>query len=395
MTEKRKYEDEDVEKIINDEAAKQAIRQMASDKVAEWNYDDVPPVCLTDVPEDTPPPEFLIEHYCPRSLFLLAGEEGIGKGLCAVWMALQVLRQTQPKGTVLFMSTEDDAAEIHRRFSAAGLPKKDRKRVFHVEKRMSFKALAEFITKHNVQFIVADALRDYTPRAPGRPSNHNDDATVRDGLVQWRAFAQEFDVAIAGIHHTNKMSKDQSGHRTVTRERIGGAGAWQQVVRHVVFLDRRGRRPDDQYALGVVKSNFMPKGFTQEYHIDTVGGLGVRFNPSGEVSDDLEMYDWLLESDTVVAVDALSAEEEYDIVLQALRDTQREDGTLLGAGPLWHEALKDHAQIKKATIPAVLARIRADGLITGHTVRVEWTADVEARLEQELEDKRAELRRKK
>lgn len=386
-----------LEKQIAKEAAKRGIALEAERLLMEWDYDDVEPTQGCDIPKDAPPQEFLIDHYCPRTLFLLAGEEGIGKGLCAVWMAAKILNQRPRLGNVLVMSTEDDAAEIRRRFKVAGIADKAfDTRVFHVEPRLSFKFLGEFIKKHDIVFIVADALRDYTPRPPGRQSN-NDDATVRQGLVQLRSFAQEHNVAIAGIHHTNKMSRDQSGRRTVTRERIGGAGAWQQVVRHVVFLDHRGQA-EDEFAMGIVKSNLHPIGFVQAYDVEPVGGLGVKFTPVGDVEESLSMYNWLLEADDVKTTDPLTAEEEYEIVLEALKETQREDGSLLGAGALWHEALKDHGQIKKATIPNVMARIRADGLITGRTVKIEWTADVEARLleeQQELEDERKRLRGRK
>jgi len=371
-----------LEKTITKGAINVGLQKLAVERAQEWEYEDTPPSCILEYPDDQESVEWLIDHYCPRTLFLLAGQEGIGKGLAAIWMTKEVLKNTT--GAVLFMSTEDSGSEIHRRLNVAGVPKTHRKRVFHVEHRSSFKVLGEFVEAHDVVLIVADAIRDYMPPSGNRNANNNDDSTVRAGLVKWRSFAQEHNIAVAGIHHTNKAKFDNSGRRILTRERIGGAAAWQQVVRHVVFLDSRGHVPNMEHALGVIKSNHHPApGFTMGYTVTPVGGLGVKFVPASTVYDDLDIYDWVCETDTVINHDELTADEEYDIVLQALKETQRDDGTLLGAGPLWHEALKDHGQIKKATIPAVLARIRADGLITGRTVKIEWTADVEARKELE------------
>lgn len=393
---KSRYTRQQFDQMIEDRKAEQVANLEAQRDVAEMDFDDEAPDQGNVIPDQEEPIEWFVDHYCPRTMFLLAGQEGIGKGLCAVWMATQFLSRRPKQGKVLILSTEDSGVEVRRRFTAAGLPKKEfDTRVFYGEQRLSEKYLGEFITQHDIQFIVLDALRDFTLRSTGvRGGANNDDATIRAALIRMRQFAQEHNIAIVGIHHTNKTSKDQGGKRVVVRERIGGAGAWQQVPRHVVFLDVRGSS-DDDFAIGVTKSNLHPAGFTQTYTVDTVGGIGVKFQPRGDTEDELGMHQWKLDGDAQATVDPLTADEEYEIVLQALKQSRREDGTLLGAGPLWHEVLKDHGQIRKATIPAVLARIRADGIITGKTVKIEFTDEVIAREEAELEEKNRELRAKK
>lgn len=397
---KSRYTKQHLDQMIEDRKVERVAGIEADREIAELDYDDIEPTIGKQIPKDRPPMEYFVDHYAPRCLFLLSGQEGLGKGLCAVWMAAQVIRQNKD-GNVLFLSTEDDAPEIRRRFRAAGIkdPVFD-KRVFHGEYRLSEKFLGEVVEKHNIVFIVMDALRDFTLRTSGiRGGASNDDTGVRASVIRIRQFAQKYGITVVGIHHTNKMRLGSDGRRAGVRERIGGAAAWQQVPRHTVMVDERN---DGVRAISIPKSNIHPEGFTMTYMLEDValpgGDNGKRFVPSGLIDEELSMNQWLSEVDGQAPLEQLSAEEEYDLVLEALKDTKRDDGTLLGAGPLWHEAFKDQGTVRKTSIAPILARIRADGIITGHTVKIEFTDEVLARealeLELEQEAKRLGLKTK-
>lgn len=210
-----------------------------------------------------PPQEWWWKPYFPKGqLVMLDGAEGIGKGLMCVWLAVASLKGLplapgQPAlepAPVLWYSAEDDPqSAILRRLMAAGWdPKTDEDVVFWnprtarpraPQQANEFLALAERVRP---RFIIMDPGRSFlAPPAKAQGNSLNDEAVIRPGMEALMQLGYETGATIVFVHHWNKRSDGSM------RERSGGSGAFQQVVRHKLVVAKIG----DVRAFGADKSN--------------------------------------------------------------------------------------------------------------------------------------------
>jgi RecA-family ATPase len=97
-----------------------------------WHTRDDPPLPTLEIVnaqslagEEPPPREWLIPGLVPaREITMLSGDGGTGKSLLALQLAVAMATETEwagqvpNRGRTLFVSAEDDIAELHRRLAA-------------------------------------------------------------------------------------------------------------------------------------------------------------------------------------------------------------------------------------------------------------------------------------
>ena len=126
------------------ELRRRLINGMVDRAQVHLKYADDPPVDLATVEHEKI--EWLVEHYLPRTLTLLVGEEGAGKGLMGVWFALQQLKAGR---NVLFLSTEDTASEVKGRLVAAAWKPKSGQ-MHHLSEPRAMEYLRQYIVEQKI-----------------------------------------------------------------------------------------------------------------------------------------------------------------------------------------------------------------------------------------------------
>jgi len=238
-----------------------------------------PPLILWAKGLEVPaPPVWLQQPFLPEGrLILVDGNEGIGKGMFATWIATQMVagRFSAPAAPVLWGSTEDDPAEdILRRLIAAGYRENDHAGIgFLVNDAMTWRfpnqieKIEKTITYTGAKVLILDPGRSFLG-PPGEMSmgdfSYNSEAHLRPGLEALNQMARRLGTTVVFIHHWNKNLTAS------IRVRSGGSAAFAQTVRHRVTLDY----VSGLHAIAVEKSNMTARENTvYAYHLDPVDEL--------------------------------------------------------------------------------------------------------------------------
>jgi protein tyrosine phosphatase (PTP) superfamily phosphohydrolase (DUF442 family) len=196
-------------------------------------------------------------------LTILAGREGIGKSLWAVWLAAAVStgRLGVRPAPVVYWAVEDDPSRtIRPRLEAAGA---DLDRVFLVAASLSLPegmaALAEACTDIRPALVVCDPL--LSRLASGLDAHRDQD--VRQALEPLVRWAQEADTAVLGIAHVNKSQ----AYGSDVLSTVMGSRAFVAVARSVLWMTAEA----DTRLLAHVKCNLGPLADTVAGRVD--GGV--------------------------------------------------------------------------------------------------------------------------
>jgi RecA-family ATPase len=261
--------------MIEAKIAAKAIGLAVLDRVAD---DGVPIVDVADLEGvSVTPREWLVEGMIPASnVTLLSGDGGSGKSLAASQLcAASVLARgwfgSNPlaKRGALFVTAEDELAEVHRRMAdiaraegvsmrdLAGLavmPLADRDALLAVPSRARgtleptplYAALAARIAALRPAVAVIDTLADTFG------GNEIDRAQARQFIAMLRRLAIEFQTAIVVLAHPSQSGMT-SGSGT------SGSTGWSNSVRSRLYLKRDEQRPNTR-TLELMKSNYGPIG---------------------------------------------------------------------------------------------------------------------------------------
>lgn len=221
------------------------------------------------------PPTWLQYPFLPEGrLVLVDGNEGIGKGMFATWVATNLAagRLNAAACPVLWGSTEDDPAEdILRRLLAAGYLENEHQGIgFLTGKAMAWRFpndlghLYHSLVDTKAKALILDPGRSFLG-APGQMSagefSYNSEAHLRPGLEGLNQLARKLGVTVIFIHHWNKNLTAS------IRVRSGGSAAFAQVVRHRVTLDYM----NGFHAIAVEKSNMAARENTvHSYSLEPV-----------------------------------------------------------------------------------------------------------------------------
>lgn len=203
-----------------------------------------------------PPVKWIWKPYLAYGcLTLTEGEEGIGKGYLAAWLAVRVAKSGR---AVIWLTSEERSEKIQARLEMLGydpagdspiiqLMVTDDTLVTMPRDRSYFLALAKQLGVP-IGLIVVDVLRDHS--APTEEMNiryrsNNDEAWIKPAARSWERLAETLGAAVLGLHHRNKSLEGTA------RTKSTGSGAWRQNARHVVTLAKVG----DQCALAMDKTN--------------------------------------------------------------------------------------------------------------------------------------------
>mgnify|MGYP002624088587 CR=1 FL=1 len=195
-----------------------------------------------------------IDELWPRrfplgKLVLLAGEQGVGKGLL---LSDMIGRLTSGRGwhdcpgtiepcDCIYITSEDDPADtiIPRIVSAGG----NRSRLGfpqHFYSGEDIPKLDAMLNGRNVKLVVLDPLNQYVDAA-----NAHRDADVRKALAPWTEFAARHGVSLIGIMHLNKDGKKSALHR------LTGATAYSAVARGAWLITKDDGSPDRRVFVNV------------------------------------------------------------------------------------------------------------------------------------------------
>lgn len=225
------------------------------------------------------PRQWLVVDMVPmNTVTLFGGDGGTGKSLLALQLAVAVATGTEwlgmsvRQGSVIFMSAEDDAEELHRRLDAitkgtglsyaqlspltlTSLAGEDALLALDGQLKLMHSALYDHLdaqaSEDKPVLIVIDTLADVYP------ANENDRAKVRQFVGMLRNLALRHKAALMLLGHPS-LTGMSSGSG------LSGSTAWNNSVRSRLYLDRvrsEDYEPDpDLRVLETKKANYGPVG---------------------------------------------------------------------------------------------------------------------------------------
>lgn len=239
--------------------------------------------CVTDLEgKSVPPREWHVPDIIPSgTVTMLGGDGGTGKSLLAKQLAVATAagkawigRPVERAGTALFLSAEDDEAELHRRFtdvaaaedirlgdltrlhrrSLAGedalLAMLDRKTNALLQTQLYHRLDAD-MKRHAPTLLVLDTLADL------HSGEENNRAHARQFIGMLRGLAIRHACAVVMLAHPS-LSGLNSGSGT------SGSTGWNNSVRSRLYLERviqDGYEPDpDARVLRSMKANYARTG---------------------------------------------------------------------------------------------------------------------------------------
>lgn len=225
----------------------------------------------------TPPPKsWLWDPYIPdRTLTLVSGREGIGKGLYCAYMASHVARGVHPesgeampaKPVVWFSAEDHHHLDIWPRMRAAGWDPDEHEEILFQDPTKSMvlpediDALTEALQDTDAGLLIMDPGRSFIGdrHRTGQPVSYNNEADIRPALQRLLHMSAELQLPIIFVGHWKK------GDAQVA-DMTSGTLAWKQVVRHALDF----AKVEDARAFWVGKSNGGPEGFVRSYSVEPV-----------------------------------------------------------------------------------------------------------------------------
>jgi hypothetical protein len=223
-----------------------------------------------------PPKTWLWDPYVPdRTLTLVSGREGIGKGLFCAYMAAHVTRGCHPETgesmtpkSVLWFSAEDHHhLDIWPRLRAAGWEPGEHEKVWFQNPTKSLVLpedidhLTESVEAGNHGLVIMDPGRSFIGdrHRVGTPVSYNNESDIRPALQRLLHMSAELQVPIIFVGHWKK------GDAQVA-DMTSGTLAWKQVVRHALDF----AKVEEERAFWVGKANNGPSGFVRSYRVEPV-----------------------------------------------------------------------------------------------------------------------------
>lgn len=223
-----------------------------------------------------PPKTWLWDPYIPdRTLTLVSGREGIGKGLYCAYMASHVTRglhpetgeTMEPKQVVWFSAEDHHHLDIWPRLRAAGWDPDEHEKVLFQDPLKSMvlpediDLLTESLQDVDAGLLIMDPGRSFIGdrHRTGQPVSYNNEADIRPALQRLLHMSAELQLPIIFVGHWKK------GDAQVA-DMTSGTLAWKQVVRHALDF----AKVEDQRAFWVGKSNGGPEGFVRSYRVEAV-----------------------------------------------------------------------------------------------------------------------------
>lgn len=198
-----------------------------------------------------------------REITVLVGQEGIGKSLLWVLMAMLVTRgkafpmfnwAARKPADVVVIVTEDSASEVEARLRTAGA---DLSRIHFFCAEDDGTGTPVFSGGFQGDMLLLDALLEQMETKPAflvvdawldtvaGNLNIRDTQQARAALHPWKDIATRHDIAVLLVTHTNRMDT------TNTRDLMGGTAALRQKARMVLFAARPAAQDDNGQFLWV------------------------------------------------------------------------------------------------------------------------------------------------
>ncbi len=268
---------------------------------------------------DPEPIEWLWEHYVPLGFCtMLAGVEGIGKGMMSTWLAVREAKAGRP---VFWLPSEDDPQrDILKRLRAAGWDAEtDGEIVFWnpLAHRITFPKdeamMVDRIRRSGARLLIIDPGRSFVSPPEGEALNYNNEAHVRPAMESLTRVANATDAAVLFVHHYNKNTDG------TIRNRSGGTGAFSQVVRHRIDVAKAGTDDWAEWAMAVVKSNLAAEGFLRAYTLPAAPEHETAtFVPGERLTDHPDIASWEKDRQKVLTDADKAPVDDYSMIELAL-----------------------------------------------------------------------------
>lgn len=232
--------------------------------------DELEPICLADVPPESP--RFLAAPYVPvGAVTLLEGDPGAGKSYVAADLGAAIssgrslelepasAAPRRPAGrrgrAVLYVTTEDQPTTLRERFLAQDA---DLERVLLLRHAFSVKDLSplvRLIKKHDPALVVIDPIHALLEGVALASAN-----AVRVALAPLATLAQDRGLALVAIRHLAKAGGGRAIYRGL------GSIDFSALARSVLRVGEDPDRPGSR-ALVHVKNSLGPLGPSVEFEI--------------------------------------------------------------------------------------------------------------------------------
>jgi hypothetical protein len=207
---------------------------------------------------------------------LFSGDNGIGKSATALWTAARVTLgicagELHEPANVLLLLSEDAPGIIRPKLEALNA---DMSRVYVVVCTQPDEAATEgttylqlprqgrdleaLIASHHIRLVILDALADCFEHP-----DINKTENVAPVLTFLNHLSSKYDMAVIGIHHTNKNLLDGA------KNAVRGSKAFTDKARQVVSFIKT----EDAYGFQVTKSNFMEGSPAWRYTLESAPTL--------------------------------------------------------------------------------------------------------------------------
>lgn len=264
-------------------------------------YDPMAAFLSTHSMPEPEPMQWLWHPYLPEGrLTMIEGEEGIGKGMFAVWLALRVAAgapfekggaRREPRPVLWFSSEDDPQEDIFPRMLAAGYNREKHQPVRFQNLRHSDwhfpndrDKLMRVIERVEPGLIIFDPGRSYLAAPKGAEVSFNSEAALRPGMQSLLHLSHDTHTTLLFVHHRNKKSEGSS------REKSTGSGVFRQVARHVLVFAQR----DTKRAFAVDKANHAEKAHTvRSWNVEPVEGTDTaKFTLGERMRDYVTIDEW-------------------------------------------------------------------------------------------------------
>lgn len=324
---------------------------------------NAPRIIYASQMEDPEPIEWLWEHYFPLGFVtMLAGVEGIGKGMMSTYLAV---REAKDGRQVIWLPSEDDPQrDILKRLRAAEWDR-DRDAEINFWDPMSARftfprdeaLMIRMIEAIGSRLLIIDPGRSFVTPPDGEALNYNNEAHVRPAMESLTRVANATGASVLFVHHYNKNTDGS------IRNRSGGTGAFSQVVRHRVDVAKAGTDDWSEWAMAVVKSNVAVEGFLRSYTLPaSPEHETATFLPGERLTDHPDIATWEKARQSALSDAEKAPVDDYSMIELAL-DTVGVVGQIAPGA----DRLADVAGIPEKRARAALAIMAEQGRLAPAT----------------------------
>lgn len=239
--------EDELEDQIADLTERFQIGEYASDgEPTELTEEDEETMSVSEILQDVPEPEWLVQHYVPKSgMVLLCGEAEKGKTWVALDLAIELTRGGKwlgqfatAKSKVLYIDEEKPKAFFKKRLRLLSngknyvCPKGSLSFSFQkgmkLDRERGIKLFTSLLEKHQPDVVILDAFADFLT---GKENDVTDILKIYDLLKVMR---KKYNTTFIVIDHEKQAMMDRQGNAIINEDYVGNDVRGSKSKRNVV-----------------------------------------------------------------------------------------------------------------------------------------------------------------